>query len=362
MTMIYESEWEQWEGITALEAANRAREMFNLYLESGDDGECGDMACCDEKIVENRINPTTGRPEVRYNGGEWEPDPNDPQFGVLVQPPIVGEGMTSTKCDAASNALQHFQDIVSSMSSNIATAGSVYALAVAITGVLLEVFIIIVTGGVAAPLALTIVGMIWGAGSAAFAAGQAAFDEYWDTDALDKVLCALYCNIGENGQFTEDQYNAFLSEVRFELPSSPARDFVMTAITAGGAAGLSNMASYGGSADSDCSECGCDDCDSIVPTVVNGTYVGYDPETCIYHYASQDMGGFHYIALTWDGLGCVIVEDQAGSTGTPINYGWEDCDDSEFHSGPVYTGSCVKYWDKTSASSFEMFFTFTPCP
>lgn len=229
------------------------REMSDIDCEDG-------MAkCCVEPIKEQRINPVTGRPEVRYDGGAWQQDPNDPQFAVLVQPPIVGAGFPSTKCDAASNALQHFTDIVNDTSSNIATASSVFQLAVAVSTVLLEVFIIVVSGGAGSPVALTIAGMIWSAAGAVFAAGQAAFDDYWSSDALDVVLCALYCNIGENGQFTEDQYNAFLTDVRFELPSSPARDLVMTAITVGGAAGLSNMASYGGSADSDCEECGCDE-------------------------------------------------------------------------------------------------------
>lgn len=321
MSLIYSSEWKQTTGITTEEAANRAREMFNEYLNSGNDGECGDMACCDEKIKEYRVNPTTGRPEVRYNGGDWQPDPSDPQFGILAQPPIVGEGMPSTKCDAASNALQHFEDIVNGTSSNIATASSLFTFVVAIVTVLLEVFIIIVSGGAGSPLALTIAGMIWGAAQAVFTAGQAAFDDYWTTDALDKVLCALYCNIGENGQFTENQYQAFLTDVRFELPSSPARDLVLTAITAGGAVGLSNMASYGGSADSDCSECACGDCseydfttseyDWEVYTVGGTTYGEYIPGTGFRAHWFNDSG-FSYqmngvIQKAWTGEGIGIV-------------------------------------------------------
>lgn len=256
--------WNYWENNGTDDGAKVAavwREHWYSWDRELNDIECEDDMgkCCTEPIKESRLNPDTGRPEVRYDGGAWQPDPSDPQFAVFAQPPIVGGGSSSTKCDAASNALQHFTDVVNATSSNIATASSVYTFAVAIVTVLLEVAIIIITGGLGSPIALTIVGMIWGAGSAVFTAGQAAFDDYWSTDNLDIVFCALYCNIGENGQFTEDQYQAWRTQVNFELPSSPARDLVMTTVNAAGAVGLSNMASYGGSADSDCSECGCDE-------------------------------------------------------------------------------------------------------
>lgn len=275
--LTFASAWRDAYGISAEDAAARALVMYELYLNSGAEGDCEDMACCEPEPVLKRIDDETGRPQVSYDGGEtWQPDPNDPQFGVMQLPPIVAGG--TTKCDAASNALQHFTDVVNASSSNIATAGSVYALGVAMATVLLEVFIIVVTGGLGSPLALTIAAMLMGVGTSVINMGQEAFDAYWDSDAFDKVLCALYCNIGDNGQFTEDQYQAWRTQMYSDLDSSPALDFVMTTVNAGGAAGLSNMASYGGSADSDCGECGCDPEPLVYWTRSDETIVGLYPD------------------------------------------------------------------------------------
>jgi len=283
--------WNNWQRNEAHEGKLVADVWYRYWLSwdrnmTDIDCEDGMATCCIDPVIENRIDPVTGRPQIRVDGGAWRADPADPKNKVMLQPPIVGDGLPSTKCDAASNALQHFTDIVSATSSNIATAGSVYALAVAICTVIIEVMVILATGGLGSPLALTVAGMIWGAGTAALAAGQAAFDDYWDSDALDVVFCALYCNIGDNGQFTEDQYNAFLSDVRFELDSSPARDLVITVITAGGAAGLSNMASFGGSADGDCSECGCGDDPIVWWTNANEETTGIFPDEDGYYTVS----------------------------------------------------------------------------
>jgi len=237
--------------------------MYEQYLNSGTEGDCDDMACCEPEPVLKRINEDTGRPQVSYDGGEtWQPDPDDPQYAVMQLPSIV-TGDT-TKCDAASNALQHFTDVVNWSSSNIATAGTVYALGVAVATVLIEIMLLVVTGGASLVLVPTIAAMLMGVGTQVFELGQEGFDAYWDSDAFDIVLCALYCNIGEDGKFTEDQYQSWRTQVNSELPSSPARDFVMTTVNAGGAAGLSNMASYGGAADSDCSECPCAPCEMVL--------------------------------------------------------------------------------------------------
>ena len=214
------------------------------------------MYCCEERPTEKRIDPDTGDMQISTDGGvTWTPDPESPKYAVIQQPPPIPAGYVDSKCDAATNALQHIQDIISETSSNIATAGSIYEFAVIVCTALLTAALVFITGGTASPLVLSIVGIIWGGGSAVFAAGQAAFDDYWTSDNLDIVLCALYDNIGEDGAFTEDQYQGWRSQVKFELPSSPARDLVMTAINALGAAGLSNMASYGGASESDCSDC-----------------------------------------------------------------------------------------------------------
>lgn len=360
--------WTSWQKDTAHSAVEVA-DVWSRYWYSWDrnlnDIECEDDMgkCCTEPIKESRLNPDTGRPEVRYDGGAWKPDPSDPQFAVFAQPPIVGGGSSNTKCDAASNALQHFTDVVNATSSNIATASSVYTFAVAIVTVLLEVAIIIITGGLGSPIALTIVGMIWGAGSAVFTAGQAAFDDYWSTDNLDIVFCALYCNIGENGQFTEDQYQAWRTQVNFELPSSPARDLVMTTINAAGAVGLSNMASYGGSADSDCSECGCDPEPTVWFVNANEEIVGLFPDEDGF-YTAETGSDTVYPGL-WYGTiwfreppptnespyaNCWNIGDVTYPSGAPTDAGIILCATGGYQSFP-WTDTCYAAIQKVSNSA-----------
>jgi len=254
--LTFSSSWRDAYGISADEAAERALEMFNLYLQSGEEGECGMNCCCEDEITIKRIDPDTGRMQISTDGGDtWTSDPNDPQYAVIQLPPAVTSGVSNTKCDAATNALQRIMDIIAETSSNIATVSSVYELAVIITGAILAAAVMALTGGALSPVAVAITGIIWGAGSAAFTAGQAAFDDYWSSENLDIMLCALVDNIGDDGAFTEAQYQGWRSQAKFNLPSSPARDLVMTAINAVGAAGLSNMAANGAAADADCADC-----------------------------------------------------------------------------------------------------------
>lgn len=268
--LIFPSAWTEITGITAEQAAERAEVMYRLFLNSGNGGECEDMACCDDRIIMKRYDPDTGRPQISINGGDWQPDPDDPQYAIPQLPPAISSGVSNTKCDAATNALERIKDIISETSSNIATASSVYELAVIITGAVLAAVVLALSGGTLSPVAVTITTIIWGAGSAAFTAGQAAFDDYWSSENLDIMLCALLDNIGENGAFTEEQYQGWRSQAKFDLPSSPARDLVMTAINAVGAPGLSNMAANGTAADADCEDCEETTCwngwEAVIPT------------------------------------------------------------------------------------------------
>lgn len=267
------------------------------------DKECEDCdmgKCCTPVPVTQRINPDTGRPEVSYDGGAtWQPDPNDIQTQLPLQSPIVTSGGSKTKCDAATNASEHINELISATSTNIGTAGDVFALTVAIAEAALALVVFLVTGGAASPIIIAFATAIWAAGSAAFGLGKDGFDTYWTEDKKDAILCALYCNIGENGQFTEAQYQAWRSKVKGQLPASPALDIVMTSINAAGATGLSNMASYGNAALSDCASCDCSDCEhgiADVWTFYNATDVVFDGCRT---YTMKGVGGdAHFAAST----------------------------------------------------------------
>lgn len=302
MSLIYESEWKQTTGITPEDAANRAREMFDLYLKSGDTGECDDMACCDDQVILQRFNPDTGRPEVSKDGGvTWTPSPSDTQNSIPLYPPIVGDGKPNTKCDAATNASEHINELIEATKTNLETATTIFELATAVAEAALAVFIVIVSGGALSPLVATLMAAIWAAATGVFALGIEAYDAYWTTDKKDAILCALYCNIGENGQFTESQYQAFRAKVKATLPASPAFDIIMTTINAGGAIGVSQMASYGNAAEADCSSCDCSDCEHGIDDVwtFNAVHdVVFDG--CRTYTMVADGGAFHFSGTTGD--------------------------------------------------------------
>lgn len=260
LPMMYASEWVSFGGLTPEETAERCRVM--LYEFWASDG-CPDMNCCPPEIAIRRFNPDTGRPEVSYDGGTtWGGDPADPENLVQLYPPLVTEGGSKTKCDAATNASQHINELITATGENLTAASSVFDFAVGVAGAILALFLIIVSAGALTAPVTAVVTAIWVAAAGAFDLGIALFEAYWTTDKQDAILCSLFCHIGENGQFTEAQYQAFRTDIKDTLPASAAFDIVMTAINAGGARGLSQMASYGNAALADCDSCECSDpCD-----------------------------------------------------------------------------------------------------
>ena len=256
MSLIYASEWKQTTGITPEEAADRAREMFNLYLNSGNDGECGDMACCEDKPTLHRFDPETGRPQISTDGGvTWKDDPADTQNSIPLLPPLVHSGSSSTKCDAATNASQHINELIEATGENLSTAVDVFGLAVAVAEAALGLFLIIVSAGSLTAPVVAVATAIWAASTGVFNIGVDLYNAYWTTDKQDEILCSLYCTIGEDGQFNESQYAAFMARIKEKLPASPALTIITSTINAGGARGLSQMASYGNAAEADCSSC-----------------------------------------------------------------------------------------------------------
>jgi len=256
LPMVYPSEWVSIGGITPEEAAERSQVMLDEFWNSSG---CGDiMNCCEDRVQIKRFDPDTGRPQVSFDGGEtWQEDPADIQNQIQVLPPIVVTGGSSTKCDAATNASEHINELITATGENLETASTVFALAIGVAEAILALFLIIVSAGTLAAPVTAVATAIWAAATGVFNLGIAAYNAYWTVDKQDAILCALFCNIGEDGQFTEAQYQAFRTKVKEQLPASPALDIVMTAINAGGARGLSQMASYGNAAEADCSSCEC---------------------------------------------------------------------------------------------------------
>jgi hypothetical protein len=228
------------------------------FLEIYDDmvfSECDMSGCCYD-AVERRVT-SDGQMQIRINGGDWIPDPNDPRStGTALPDPIIDEH--HTKCDAASNGKQHLVDYINQESEALGAETDIFVLAAAIAALIVAFFF----GQLEAiPL---IVPLIIASIPALISLGQAAWDAYWTSDNEDIILCALFCTIGDDGKFTTDQMAAFIAKLTSDLPTSVAKDVLINQIGAMGLIGLNNACSYGASADADCSGCACEDpCDNI---------------------------------------------------------------------------------------------------
>jgi len=275
---------EYWLGTLAENKQARA-DVLKLLDILSEAGEC-DMTnncCVNVTVILHRIDPITLQLQISIDGGAtWTPDPESELNTAIQQPPLVTVG-GGDKCDAASNGKQHIEDIIAGSSENLGTAQTVLDLAIGVASIALGVMIFFILGPEVAPITVEIIttaaGIIWGAAKAALELGKTGFDSYWTTDERDKILCALYCTIGEDGAFTDSQFAQFISKWKSLRTPSLAFDLVEKTVYVGGAIGLTNMCSYGDGAISDCNDCDCSGCDfSGWEQWVNGTILEQDAD------------------------------------------------------------------------------------
>lgn len=260
--------------------------MLMTSVECGDDPMVIDY-CCEDRPKSQRYNPITLQLEISFDGGEtWLEDPGSVDSVLIEQPPPVTAGVSGTKCDAATNGKEHIEDYIAACSNQLAEASSILDFAIAVAEAIIALILFLFSGPALAALITTLVGAIYAAARGAFSLGQTAFDAYWTSDERDKILCALYCNISDDGSFDSVGYDKFLSDWKAEATPSLAFNMVFTTIKAIGLKGLNNLCSYGLAADEDCSDCECDEtCDlshwSVDPSDdnTNGHIDSYDVGT-----------------------------------------------------------------------------------
>lgn len=241
--------WTMWEksylpGDTrARDAAQLWRDVLYQYLEM----DC-DMGCCPEPNA-TRINPD-GSSSVSYDGGEtWVPNPDDPRTTAPQLPPPSTPPGAETKCKAANNALQQIKDAQAEFAANLGTGVTIVQLALAIAGVVALVFF---TAGAAAfivPIMLELAAGI-------ITLTAAAYNALFTTTVWDYVLCQLYCNMGEDGTFTQANFNEIMSKLDGHFSGNLALTF--SGILRGWQlVGLNNAARIPSTSNLDCSACEC---------------------------------------------------------------------------------------------------------
>jgi len=291
-----------WEGTDdeKYAAINQVYKLLGAMGKSENIGGCN-MGCCYD-VVAHRVT-TDGAMEISIDGGTtWTPDPQDPRLTVTQLPAPVPSGVSNTKCDAASNGKQHFEDMILGASEALDTATTVIELVTDLLLLLLAAMFLPVALPVLIPILLTV-------SVALMALGKVAFDAYWTSDEKDKILCALYCYISEDGTFDATSFAQVKSKLTADLTSSPAKDWFIQQLVVMGVNGLNNFCAYGSAADSDCSACAC------------GCVAGWAFE---HHPGESTSGGF-----TVDGEFIVLTTDSVNTDGkyyaTVIRSGSDDC-------------------------------------
>ncbi len=239
--------FEKFGSATPEETAGRFLQMYDEFV-----FEVCDMACCYD-IVQHRTT-VDGQMQISTDGGTtWSQDNNDPRQVLQQMPPPVPAGVSATDCDAASNGKQHLEDIILGASEAFTNFNTVLGFVGAVALLLLACLF--------APEAIPVlIPVLFAAASAIFSLGKTAFDAYWTTDEKDKLLCALACNISSDGSFTDAGFNAVVGDLTALLTAGAPKDWMIAQIKAMGRVGLSNLCSYGQSANSDCSSCNCPKC------------------------------------------------------------------------------------------------------
>lgn len=339
------------------DTAARFRDMYDDFVSQG----C-EMACCYD-VVEHRVT-SGGEMQVRVNGGDWQTDPNDPRkTGISLPPPVMDA--THTKCDAATNGRQHFEDYIAGVSSELGGTTNVYVLALALAALIVALFF----GQVEAipPIAAFIITAL----PALIGLGQAAWDAYWTSDELDVILCALFCNMGDDGQLDEAGFSAFKAYLVTNLTPGVAADALLAQIDAIGLVGVNNMCAYGSSADADCSGCPCTgSCDLDNWDVLTGfgdifgVITSRNPSTgeLVIETTGVNTNGLYYIDMSISqnhdpGLGCFCNSNITGSFALQ----GEAHSNTFGHSGSMLN-QCVNHVQVSASAPFSLTFSFGECP
>lgn len=241
------------------DARQQVLEIMTCFME-------GNMGCCcgnqaPSEPVQHRAT-TDYQLQVSYDGGmTWVQDPDDPRMTSAQMPAPVPAGVSATKCDAATNCLEHLQDGHAAMLARIETGGNIVDIAIDIIVALAALALWVFSAGTLPFFIPFLAGLI----QAIISLGHDVWESQFTSDVWDAVLCILYCHIGEDGHFDQAGYDAVMADCESKIPggfaiTSAARS-IQAQIGSGGLNGLNNIASYGAAADADCSDCDCGTCD-----------------------------------------------------------------------------------------------------
>lgn len=242
--------WERDTGKNGRLAAAVWRDIVQCIREEMDMAGCG--CGSDKGTPTNQRYTDDGHLEVSYDGGEtWESgDAIDPRFNSPIFTDIPGADGDAKRCQAANSAMAVIEQAKSDASALLAAGASVAGLVAGIVGLLASTGI-----GVVAAVVVGIMGAIL---VAVASGGQAVFDGSFTTLVWDELFCSLFCNMEEDGSFTEAGWQAVVADAATGT-SYPANEWLSYIIKTMSPVGLTNAARSGYVGTRDCDSCGCDD-------------------------------------------------------------------------------------------------------
>lgn len=306
--------------------------------------------------------------DVSYDGGmTWQPaTTEDPRKTSPQFPPIDDGDGANKKCKAANRVVRQMKDQQEAWANQLGTGLSIAQLALAFAAAIV-VFAFSLEG-----LAAILYPALFSLGAALVGTGTDAYNDKFTTDVWNTFLCKIYCNCGEDGQFTQSQF----LEIRTELDAAGFDPVVAlafsSALNAWQVDGLNNAAKIPTSDNLDCSDCDCTGCGAAYGIFdTYGTIVDIGDGFITVQAVQDDrVGGGGYAAgiSSPDIDSCCMVEFGDIISGTPPSsvHGWALCGEtpnaSAFnHTGLTSSGCWQMAVAFSSSGPFTIKFNLTPC-
>jgi len=360
---------EAWGG--TLEENRRARgEIKNLINMLMGDEECGSMSkCCVEVAITFRISVTTGMIEQSAdNGATWQPAAGGINQYIVEPIPPVTNGTAGTKCDAATNLSGQVEQWITQVSGDFDTATSLLEFAEALILAIAGAVLTILSAGALSAVEALLLSALGAAIIAMWGAGKAVFDAYWTTENKDKILCAAYCNIGDDGSFTDAQFSAFWNDCNSQLPPSPAKMLFMGFLSSVGRQGVNAMAASGIAADADCADCICfpscaDDWEIRGDLVDYCTIVERGEDFITLNAHTPLSNGVYYADIRSPNLStCCYFDHYEDISGSVAGIAATECGQDLAPVGGLWTGHCIWILQPQGSAAFTAKFFLTECP